>query len=193
MLGSVAHPLPLDAVITTAELFARDSRLPDYEAESTALGALMELMAERPSSVLQRLADTAIELCGAHSAGISILETGGEDEVFRWRATSGAWQPFVGSTMPRGASPCGTVLDRNSSLLFFLPQLHFEIPDALQPEIVEALLVPFRIGGKPLGTIWVISHDQSRRFDAEDWRLLSSLARFTANAYQVLSFRTGST
>jgi GAF domain-containing protein len=188
MHANLKHRLPLDRVITTCELFSRESRDPDYEAESIALAGLMETMAECPSSILQRLSDTAVELCRAGSAGISILENGGEHQVFRWRATSGAWVQFAGNTMHRGASPCGTVIDRNSSLLFYQPQLHFDIPPALQPEIVEALLVPFRIGGRPLGTIWVISHDESRRFDAEDWRLLASLARFTAAAFEILEF-----
>jgi len=180
------HSLPLDSVITTQELFNRESRQPDYEGESRALCSLMEVMAETPGIILQRLAETTLQLCGAHSAGVSLLEDDGGSPVFRWCATAGAWTRFAGETMPRGASPCGAVLDRNASLLFTRPQRHFAIPKELNPEIVEALLVPFRVLGNSVGTIWVISHDESRRFDAEDWRLLSSLARFAANAYQIL-------
>src|SRR5262249_4245724 len=40
--------------------------------------------------------------------------------------------------------------------------------------------------GKAAGTIWVIAHDQSRRFDAEDLRVMTSLGHFAAAAYQAL-------
>ena len=42
------------------------------------------------------------------------------------------------------------------------------------PQIVEALLIPFHVGGEAVGTVWVISHDTSRRFDAEDLRVMSN-------------------
>jgi serine/threonine protein kinase len=55
------------------------------------------------------------------------------------------------------------------------------------PAIVEALLIPFHCEGKPVGTIWIIAHDETRKFDAEDHRLMSNLARFAATAYQLLA------
>jgi signal transduction histidine kinase len=180
------HPVPLDSVITTQELFNRESRYPDYDSEVRALGSLMEVMSETPGIILQRLVDSTLQLCRAHSAGVSLLEYDEGASVFRWRATAGAWSRFAGGTMPRGASPCGTVLDRNASLLFSRPGLHFDLPKELDPDVVEALLVPFRVRGNAVGTIWVVSHDESRKFDAEDWRLLASFARFASNAYQIL-------
>ena len=50
--------------------------------------------------------------------------------------------------------------------------------------LVEGLLVPFHVDGQAVGTVWVIAHDESRKFDAEDQRLLESLATFAATAYQ---------
>jgi signal transduction histidine kinase len=38
-----------------------------------------------------------------------------------------------------------------------------------------------------VGTIWVISHDESRQFDREDARVLTTLGEFAAAAYQTLS------
>ena len=35
-----------------------------------------------------------------------------------------------------------------------------------------------------VGTIWVVAHDTTRRFDAEDLRVMSSLGTFAAAAYQ---------
>jgi two-component sensor histidine kinase len=54
------------------------------------------------------------------------------------------------------------------------------------PLIEEALLIPFYVDGKAAGTIWVIAHDHSRRFDAEDLRVMTSLGSFAAAAYQTL-------
>ena len=50
--------------------------------------------------------------------------------------------------------------------------------------LVEGLLVPFHVGGRAVGTVWVVAHDESRQFDCEDQRLLESLATFAATAYQ---------
>src|SRR6185312_4776058 len=50
----------------------------------------------------------------------------------------------------------------------------------------RACSLPFYVEGKAVGTIWVISHDESCRFDAEDLRIMSSLATFSSAAYQVL-------
>jgi hypothetical protein len=36
--------------------------------------------------------------------------------------------------------------------------------------------------GEALGTIWIVSHDEDRRFDAEDVRVMESLASCTAAA-----------
>jgi signal transduction histidine kinase len=48
------------------------------------------------------------------------------------------------------------------------------------------LLIPFYIEGKAVGTIWVIAHDSTHRFDAEDLRVMTNLATFAAAAYQML-------
>ena len=45
-------------------------------------------------------------------------------------------------------------------------------------------MIPFDVNGKTVGTIWIVAHDQSRRFDAEDLRVLTNLAKFAAAAYQ---------
>src|SRR4029453_13136632 len=54
------------------------------------------------------------------------------------------------------------------------------------PAAEECLLVPFYVGGKAVGTIWAIMHDDRRKFDAEDERLMSTLGRFASLAYQTL-------
>jgi hypothetical protein len=54
------------------------------------------------------------------------------------------------------------------------------------PLAEEGLLVPFYVNGKSVGTIWAITHNDLRKFDAEDLRLLESMGRFASAAYQVV-------
>jgi PAS domain S-box-containing protein len=54
------------------------------------------------------------------------------------------------------------------------------------PFAEEGLLVPFYVDGKAVGTIWGIMHDDRRKFDAEDDRILASLGKFASSAYQAL-------
>jgi PAS domain S-box-containing protein len=175
----------LDDVLITAELVRRPTRSPDYEAEAGALTALAGAMADSPQTILQKLVETALDVCRADSAGISILEPGGATGVFHWHAIAGQFASNIGGVMLREASPCGVVLDRDASLLFSYPERHFDYGMAIDPPIVEGLLVPFHSEGKPVGTLWVIAHTPSRQFDAEDQRLLTSLSHFAAVSYQI--------
>jgi len=126
---SIAEPVGLDAVLTTEELARRPARPPGHTAEAKALAALDRTLAESPRSILQNLVDLALELCRADSTGVSILKPGGAASVFRWPAIAGQFAANLNGTMPRDASPCGTVLDRNSALLFVRPERHFAYPD----------------------------------------------------------------
>ncbi|HXG04027.1 MAG TPA: ATP-binding protein [Candidatus Binatia bacterium] len=176
----------LETVIITDQLARRVSRPSDHAAEARALATLIAEL-ERPSpDILQTLAEVALSLCRAHSAGISVLEREDGREHFRWRAAAGAWAVYLGQTMPR-ESPCGTVIDRNATQLMAYPERHFTYAADITLPIAEALLVPFHTGGEPVGTVWVIAHDDSRHFDAEDARLLEHLARCAAAAHRLLT------
>ncbi len=179
--------IPLESVIITPLLRERPPRSPDYEAENRALATLAREMANSPETVLQKLVEIALELSRAHSAGISLLEEQHGQQTFRWSAVAGQCSEYLGATIPRELSPCGAVLDRNSVLLFSHPERYFLSPLLrTSPAVVEALLIPFHVAEKPVGTIWVIAHDQSRQFDAEDERLMRSLGNFASSSYQVL-------
>ena len=175
----------LQSVIATAELGRRASRAPDYAAESGILASLVQGMAHSPELILESLAQAALTSCRAGSAGISLIEEDGTQ--FRWRALKGELAPHLGDTTPRAFSPCGTVVDRNSVHLFSYLERHFKYFAAVRPTIVEALLVPFSFEAKPVGTIWVMTHDDEHHFDAEDARLIGNLGRFAATAYQLRS------
>jgi formate hydrogenlyase transcriptional activator len=172
----------LESVISTRELDHRPARSADHAAENRALVVLAEAMTVSPDDVLQKLAEVALELCRAHSAGLSLLDDDGTR--FRWRAIAGQWASHLGGGTPRDFGPCGTVLDRRTAILFSHPERHFTYLAAVEPSINEGLLIPFEVGGQLVGTIWIMSHDQSCRFDTEDLRVMTNLSRFAAAAYQ---------
>jgi PAS domain S-box-containing protein len=181
------HDAPdLKSVLSTAELSRRPSRPPDHAAENRALIALAQAMAVSPDGILQTLAETALALCRAHSAGLSLLEEGDQKRNFHWRAVAGQWAPHLNGGTPRDFGPCGTVLDRNVALVFSHPERDFPYFGEVHPLLEEGLLIPFYLNGEAVGTIWVVSHDESRRFDAEDLRVMTNLGTFAAAAYQTL-------
>ncbi|NJN88241.1 MAG: HAMP domain-containing histidine kinase [Leptolyngbyaceae cyanobacterium SL_7_1] len=175
-------PVTIDEVLITPELRFRAPRAPNLEAENAALHSLVKQMTEAPEVIMQSFVTIAMELCQAGSAGISQLEstTCGED-VLRWIALAGAYDQQY-RLIPRNFSLCGTCLERGTPQLFYRPERYFTNFQQLRPAIIEALVVPLLVNNQPLGTIWIVSHDEERRFDAEDLRIMSSLADFTAAA-----------
>lgn len=171
-------------VLVTEKLDSRASRPPDFETEAKTLRALAKALAEAPQGTLQRLAEEALTLCRAGSAGISIADTDQGQEIFRWFAVAGRMAPFINGTMPRSFSPCGLVVERNAVQLMKQPILHWDYIKQLEMHLEEVLLVPFHRHGKAIGTIWVVYHEPGEHFDSEDRRILTSLAQFTAAASQ---------
>jgi PAS domain S-box-containing protein len=176
----------LDEVLITHELARRPARAPDHRAESRALTLLSQELVTHPRGVLQRLAELALQLCRAGTAGVSILEHGAKGDVFRWHAMAGAHAAALGAAVPRANSPCGVVIERNTTLLFDGPARRFAPLRCGGPALRECLLVPWALDDQPIGTVWVIAHDPERRFDAEDARLLAELSSFAAAAHRVV-------
>src|SRR5262252_8908714 len=181
----------LESILCTEELQCRPSRPPDYEKENRALVALVSALADSPSTILQTLAETILDITQCDSAGLSLLTRDGKrpdayGKRFYWPAIAGMWNPHVGGGTPRNFGPCGDVLDQNRTLLF----RHFErrYPYLLPviPAAEECLLVPFYVAGEAVGTIWAIMHSDRRKFDAEDDRVMGSLGKFASSAYQAL-------
>ena len=110
----------------------------------------------------------------------------GSKKSLHWRAVAGKWAPYLGRSMPRDFGPCGTVLDRNTAFLFSHPERDFPYLREVAPLIDEGLFIPFFVNGEAAGTIWAIAHDESRRFDAEDLRVMTDLGIFAAAGYQKL-------
>ncbi len=180
--GTVA----VESILCTEELRRRPSRAPDHEKENRALVALGQALADSPRTILQTLADTILEVCEAGSAGISLLRTEGKEKRFYWPAIAGSWKAHIGGGTPRDFGPCGDVLDRNMPLLFSHVERRYTYFQPVTPVVEEALLIPFYVEGKAVGTIWAVAHDERRKFDAEDERIMISLGTFASSAYQIL-------
>jgi PAS domain S-box-containing protein len=176
-----------ESILCTDELNRRPSRPPDYKTENRALVALAQALADSPQTILQRLADTILQVLQCGSAGVSLLTANDGGKRFYWPAISGQWKPHIGGGTPRDFGPCGDVLDRNCPLMFRHIERLYTYFEPVTPPVEECLLVPFYVEGKAVGTIWAVAHDHSRKFDAEDMRHLVSLGQFASAAYQAVT------
>lgn len=152
------------------------------------LEALARLVAQPPRDpdiILGALVEEALSACGAGSAGVSLEDLGVSPPIFRWRAVAGRMAPFLGGTMPRDFSPCTETVARNRTLVMREPVRHYPYIRQLGIELREVMLVPFGIADKPVGTVWVIHHDDTRHFSAADARVMANLATFAAAAVSI--------
>ena len=114
------------------------------------------------------------------------MEDDDQKSNFHWRAIAGQWASHLNGGTPRNFGPCGTVLDQDMAMVCSHPELDFPYWTPIKPVLEEGLLIPFYVKGEAIGTIWVVAHDKSRRFDAEDLRVMTSLSTLAAAAYQTL-------
>jgi len=183
--GEPPAPLvPLEVVISTAELAWRSCRAPQYQAESEVLVELARHLLRSPAGILEHLADAVMRLCRGGSAGVSLIDEHRGEALFRAHAVSGEMAEHLWGTTPRDFSPCAMVVESNSLQLMSDPELHYRYLADLGPKIFEALLIPFTSGARTVGTIWVVTHDATQHFDAEDGRLIADLGKFASASYR---------
>lgn len=179
-LVDARHPL-FDKRYGIDALLLRVSRSRDYEAENRALVALADELSNHPRNLLQKLAEIALELCHADSAGISMLEPDGKS--FRWHACAGIYASHLDVLMSDTSSPFAVAVAQDAPVLLEDPASLFPLSAAIEPAIAEVLLIPFHDGRKPVGTVWVIAHSNERKFDSEDLRQMTNLSSFASAAY----------
>ena len=181
-----SEPARLEDILITEKLKSRRRRKPNAHAENAAMQGLARVMASAPNDLIDTLLRTALELCSAGTAGLSLLETPPQgDAIFRWTNLAGALSKHIGGTTPRNFSPCGVTLDRSAPQLFAYPGRRFQYFNGLDFTIVEALVIPVDLGGQVPGTIWIVSHDDEVKFDCEDARIMIGLADFTSCALRM--------
>jgi hypothetical protein len=181
-LADLSHGQLTD-VLVSERLRTQPVRSANLESENEFLHSLAQHLLTDPEHILERSIRASVRLCGAGSAGISLLETDEGHEVFRWVALGGAFEGQEGRVTPRFASPCGFAIESQAPQLFSYPARYFPCLHGAGPEMVEELVVPLPDG---TGTIWIVAHDEGMRFDGEHVRLLTGLATFMATSLRLL-------
>jgi len=184
--SSMTQPVSLTDVVISDELLSRHIHTVHSRIEIRAMYELADLLAEGAPALLKCLSQMAVELCNAGSGGISMLEAGDDgNQLFRWRALAGELEKYEGGSTPRDWSPCGQCLKAAKPMLYSYPARFFTYFQEVDIPIVEGLVLPMYVDGQPIGTIWIISHDEQRHFDAEDVRLMTSLGSFVSAELRV--------
>jgi two-component sensor histidine kinase len=176
-------------ILITPELARRARRPPNLLAEANAHRELAALVGRDPRAALQRVAELAIVLCRAGSAGVSVLATDDANEpVFQWAAVAGEYSRYRGQIMPRYFSLCGLCFQSSGTILVDRPARAFSDFEGAHVPIVEALFVPLHDAERrPIGVIWAVSHEPSSHFefDADDARMMEQLALYAALALRL--------
>lgn len=183
----IAHTLELErnglevVDIATDEVF-RSRKLHSRNATVQLAGIrrIARAFVDDPESILQDLVESAIDLCGADSAAISLVKDGGTDsEFYHWVASAGVYRGFLDAMLPRQPSACGVCLERNRPQRIRVTERFFEILGVEAPPVTDGLLLPWRVG-RTAGTIFVMAHDRAEAFDSEDLSVMEMLADFAA-------------
>ncbi|KRB67800.1 GAF domain-containing protein [Noviherbaspirillum sp. Root189] len=178
--------MKLQDVLITGELKSRKSRRPDVFGERRGFTTIARRTTYGRAAILQTICEQALVLCNADSTGVSLLCESDGEEAFSWDALAGRFAPFVGGKAPRHESPCGVCLELGATQLFSHPERYFAWLRETDVPITEGLVVPMYQEDKiPLGTIWIVLHDERRVFDAEDARIMTALAGHTSAALRM--------
>jgi len=168
--------MALRDLLTAEDFRQRKAKRPENR-ESIALRRLSRIFAAEPETVLQALVDTAVEFCGADSAGISLEEP--ENASFRWIVVAGSFSRYLNGRTPRNYSPCGTCLDKGRAQLYKVTKPYYDFLGVEAKPILDGLLIPWS-NEFLSGTLWAVSHQSDDTFSFDDYALLSNLADFAS-------------
>lgn len=161
---------------------ARRLHTRDVHAQMHGMQRLARAMALNPDTILKELVTAAVELCGADSAGISLVKDDPtDDEYYEWVGTAGDYTAFLGAVLPRYPSACGITMERGTPQLFRVHQEFFDVLGVEAKLVTDGLLLPWQ-ADETRGTIFVMAHGRTEAFDAEDCRMMETMASFAAMA-----------
>jgi hypothetical protein len=170
-------------VLDTVDSPALQSRRPherDMAKQMEAMQRIAQAFVEEPLNILQELVNSALDLCNADSAGISLeKEDGTDDDFYHWIATAGQYSDFLNAMLPRYPSACGVCLERGRPQIFRVGQPFFDIMGIEAPLVTDGILLPWEVDGTR-GTIFIMAHGRTEAFDAGDCRVMEVLANFAA-------------
>ena len=156
-------------------LHARDGAM-----QMEAMHRLAETFVKRPETILQELADAAVRMCGADSAGISMeREDRTEAQYYQWIATAGEYTSFLHASLPQYPSACTVCLYRGGPQHFRVGKRFFDLLGVEAAEVTDGILLPWEVE-EMRGTIFILAHGRTEAFDGEDLRLMQVLAKFAA-------------
>jgi len=163
------------------------------ETQVLFMERLAETLMQSPNSFLQLLVDSALEFCGADSAGISVeqystdaanagpaRDTHADPVGYQWVATAGQYGPLLDAVIPRSPSACDICLHRGRPQIYRVSRQFLQrIIGVDAARVTDGLMLPWEAGERR-GTIWVLAHSRTRAFNQGHLDTLALLARFTA-------------
>ena len=165
---------------------ARPSRPPNPAAQAKLIERLARTLLEDPDSILQWLVDSALDMCGADSAGISVeryfkSETDFDTRIdgFQWIATAGQYRRLLDAVIPRKPSACDICLGRGRPQLYRVSTPFLRSIGVDAARVTDGLMVPWGADGRR-GTIWILAHGRTEAFDQGNLETLELLAGFAA-------------
>jgi hypothetical protein len=181
---SQSTDIPVDDGLEVVEIASSQSDRPqrsrDVAVQMEGIQRIAQTFVQNPESILQELVNTAVDLCGADSAGISIEMSNATDARFyHWVATAGQYTGFLDAVLPRYPSACGITLERGRPQFFRVGKPFFDIMGIEAPLVTDGILLPWKVDGTR-GTIFVMAHGRTHAFDEEDCRLMQVFAEFSA-------------
>lgn len=177
-MAMLATPLTTpDDLVITPMVADRPRRPIAARREAEAFHELSTLMLADASASIRRFLELSIALCRAGSAGLSLLGEKDGEAIFEWNALAGVYASHVGGTVPRNFSPCGLSLDAGRTIAVSRPGRLFSYLNVVNPPIVEGVVVPlYDAERRPLGSLWVVHHDDHARFCADDLLVMERLS-----------------
>jgi two-component sensor histidine kinase len=178
---------PADLVTVRTQL-PRPAHRPDLRAQLARTCELSAIILTDPVAAIPRILASAMALCRAGSAGVSLLiRNQAHVAILRWEHVSGKLCSEVGFESPRGENPCGLCLDSGETVVIRQPERAFPNLKSIQPAIVEQLIVPLRDRAyRPFGTLWIAAHETGARLSFEDARIVEQLASQLTLALQLI-------
>lgn len=185
--SSLTKTMNIEDVWITNALHGRVPREVNTAEEVASLKSIAAMVQTIPTEILTTLMQQALILCPADTAGLSLLHEDDRREFFHWDAMAGVLADKISGTTPRKFSPCGFTMDRKSTQLVHMPGRYYSYFLEVDPQIVEALIVPVYVDSCCIGTIWIAAHDPETHFTFTDVRIIESLASFTGAAISLMN------
>jgi GAF domain-containing protein len=159
---------------------ARPVRARDVTVIPEGMRRIAHALVENPETILQVLAETAVELCAADSSAISLeKEDRTEDAYYHWVAIAGQYSGMFNAVFPRYPSGCSICLERGRPQHVRASKRYFDLLGITAPLVTDGLMFPWQTD-ETRGTIYILAHSREEAFDQSDFRIMEILADFAA-------------